>query len=247
MTPSGEGALRILSAGAAKGVVEALAGPFEAPAGIALAATFDAAGTIRDAFVAGARCDVLILPAAMLAALAGEARVERDSIAALGSVPTGIAVAHGDPIPAVGDAAALRASLAAAPALYCPDTERATAGIHFAAVLRALRIEAQAAAKLRAHPNGALAMAALAREGVRGAIGCTQVTEILYTPGIDLVAPLPAPFELATIYAVAVSRRAADPARARAFAARIAGPESEALRREGGFYPAAPSAAAPGP
>ena len=237
MTPPGENALlRILSAGAAKGVVAALAGPFEAQTGIALAATFDAAGTIRDAFVTGARCDVLILPAAMQAALAGEERIERDSIAALGSVPTGIAVAQGDRMPAVANAAELRASLLAASALYCPDTERATAGAHFAGVLRALGIEAQSAPKLRAHPNGALAMAALAGDGPRGAIGCTQITEILYTPGVALVAPLPTPFELATVYAIAVSRNAANPVAARVFAACVVSPETEPSRRAGGFY-----------
>jgi hypothetical protein len=35
------------------------------------------------------------------------------------------------------------------------------------------------------------------------------VTEILYTPGVELVAPLPPRFELATVYTVAVSARAA--------------------------------------
>jgi molybdate transport system substrate-binding protein len=227
------GALHVLSAGAAKGVVQALAGPFEAETGVRVEATFDSAGATRDAFVDDAGCDIVILPAAMQDALASRGLVDAESIAALGSVSTGVAVARGDSAPALADADALRASLLAAPALYCPDTIRATAGIHFAGVLHTLGIYEKSMPKLHAHPNGARAMAALAENGPRGAIGCTQVTEILYTPGVVLVAPLPPPFELTTSYAVAVSPRAASSARA--FAARLASRETQALRRAGGF------------
>jgi len=103
--------LHLLSAGAAKGLVEALAPAFEADAGVRIAATFDAAGTIRDAFTGGAPCDVVILPAPMQHALAAAGRVDAASIAALGAVATGVAVANGDPLPAIGDAHALRAAL----------------------------------------------------------------------------------------------------------------------------------------
>jgi molybdate transport system substrate-binding protein len=232
VSPAGAATLRVLSAGAAKRIVEALAAPFEQEARLQIDATFDAAGAIRDAFVAGG-AGVVILPAPMQEALAAAGRVDRASIRPLGRVPTGIAVASGVAAPRVADADALRASLLAAPALYCPDTTRATAGIHFAGVLRALGIDAQAAPKLRAYANGAQAMAALAASGPSGAIGCTQITEILYTEGVTLVAPLPAPFELSTVYAVAVAAGADAPARA--FAARLAGPASSALRRSGGF------------
>jgi molybdate transport system substrate-binding protein len=227
--------LRLLSAGAAKGLVEALAGAFEAETGAQIEASFDSAGATRAAFADGAGCDVVILPASMLDALAAQRLVDGGSIAALGAVPTGIAVATGDRLPDVGNADTLRASLRHATALYCPDISRATAGIHFAGVLRTLGIDAVSAAKLRTYANGARAMAALAAEGAQGAIGCTQVTEILYTPGVVLVGPLPAPFGLATVYAVAVSASASADAAARAFAARLTGDASRALRRAGGF------------
>jgi molybdate transport system substrate-binding protein len=227
--------LHLLSAGAAKGLVEALAPAFEADAGVRIAATFDAAGTIRDAFTGGAPCDVVILPAPMQHALAAAGRVDAASIAALGAVATGVAVANGDPLPAIGDAHALRAALVAATGLYCPDTVRATAGIHFDGVLRALGIHEPSQPKLHAHANGARAMAALAADGPRGAIGCTQVTEILDTPGVTLVGVLPPPFELTTVYSVAVSRNAADPRAAHALATRLTAPNTEALRRDAGF------------
>ncbi|MEO6362329.1 MAG: hypothetical protein ABIO71_03780, partial [Caldimonas sp.] len=46
---------------------------------------------------------------------------------------------------------------------------------------------------------------------------------------------LPAPFGLATVYSAGVARGAQDAALARRFVAMLAGPESAALRRAGGF------------
>jgi molybdate transport system substrate-binding protein len=88
---------------------------------------------------------------------------------------------------------------------------------------------------LSIHPNGATAMRALAAANVRGAIGCTQITEIRCTPGVALVGPLPAEFELATVYSVAVSVAARQPALAREFAAMIAGSAYRSLRENAGF------------
>ncbi|HET9670475.1 MAG TPA: substrate-binding domain-containing protein [Casimicrobiaceae bacterium] len=227
--------LRVLSAGAAKELVRAMAGDFEARSGARVDATFDAAGAIGSAFEARPDTDLLILPDAMLEALASAGRVDGASIAALGEVATAVAIRDGDAAPRIDDADALRHALVAASALYCPDIERSTAGRHFLRVLQSLAIAEEAKPKLHAYANGATAMAALAREGPRGALGCTQATEILYTRGVTLVAPLPPPFALSTRYALAVPRRAPSPDVARAFAAQLTSPANAAFRRRGGF------------
>jgi molybdate transport system substrate-binding protein len=227
--------LELLSAGAAKGVVEALEPAFVPEFGVTLHATFGAVGAMREAFDRGVSSDVIVLTAAMIGALADDGRVRRDTIAALGRVRTGIAVADGEPLPAIADAALLRASLRAASAIYFPDPERATAGIHFVKVLRTLGVYDEIAARLRPHPNGAAAMRTLADAHPAGALGCTQVTEILYTPGVTLVGALSAEFELATVYAAAVARDARSPDEARRFVEWLTGPRSLALRRAGGF------------
>ena len=66
-------------------------------------------------------------------------------------------------------------------------------------------------------------------------IGCTQVTEILNTPGAQLVAPLPEGFELATVYTAGVCTRAASPHQARELAALLAGDAARAARQRAGF------------
>ena len=57
--------------------------------------------------------------------------------------------------------------------------------------------------RLRPFPNGATAMREMSHCPEMGLSGCTQVTEILNTPGITLVARLPKEFELATVYTAA--------------------------------------------
>jgi molybdate transport system substrate-binding protein len=88
---------------------------------------------------------------------------------------------------------------------------------------------------VKTYPNGATAMRALAAAtGVRP-IGCTQVTEILNTPGVALVAPLPPGCELRTTYTAAVAARAEHPDEARALIALLTGSEAGAARAEAGF------------
>jgi molybdate transport system substrate-binding protein len=224
--------LRILSGGAAQGLVHALAPRFKAETGCAIDGTFGAVGAMRDQLLAGTPADLLILTAALIAELEGAGHVLRGSAVAIGVVRTAIAVRQRDQSPAIGDVAALRKALLAADGIFVPDMRLSTAGIHFARVLDTLGIRAQVERSLREFPNGATAMHALATAQGRP-IGCTQVTEILNTPGVTLVGPLPKELELATVYTAGVCTRANAADLARRFAALLAGALEE--RRRFGF------------
>ena len=228
-------ALRVLSAGAAKGLVTALQGRFTEIAGLPLQARFGAVGAMKEALLAGERCDVFIVSAAMIESLMAAGELRAGTHADLGRVRTGIAVRAGAPRPDITNAERLRDSLLAADALYFPDPERATAGIHFVKVLKQLGIDAALAARLRSFPNGAAAMHELGQRGSAQAIGCTQITEIKYTEGVDLVGALPDPFELATVYSAALTQRCTQPEAARQFIALLAGDASRGVRAAGGF------------
>lgn len=223
--------LQVLSAGAAQGVVTALA----KQAGLEIAGSFGAVGAMREKLLAGEPADLVILTRALIDGLAGDGKVLADSRADLGTVRTGVAVRAGDQAPDVSAPDALRAALLAAGAVYCPDPEKATAGIHFVKVLDALGIRQQVAPRLRAYPNGATAMRELAGSRDAHPIGCTQITEILNTPGVTLVGPLPTQFELATVYSAGVCSRAADPASARNFIALLTSETTREPRRRAGF------------
>ncbi len=195
--------LKLLCAGAAQGLVTTLAPRLLAEAGATIGGRFGAVGAMKEALLASEPCDMMVTTQAMVDALVAEGRLRADGLASLGRVRTGVAVRAGTPHPDVSTPEALAAALRAADTVYCPDPERATAGIHFMSVLRGLGLDVALAPRLRTFPNGATAMRELAASDAANPIGCTQATEILYTPGVDLVAMLPRRFELATVYTAA--------------------------------------------
>ena len=227
--------LRILSGGAAQGLVRQLQPEFEAAHGCKLEGTFGAVGLMRDKLLAGEPCDLLILTDALVSDLAAQGHVDGASARPLGVVKTGVAVREGAAAVDAGSPEKLKALLERAGAIYFPDPAKATAGIHFMKVLRELELADSLADRLRTFPNGATAMGELARASETDAVGCTQVTEILYTRGVRLVGLLPPPFELATTYTAAVCMKAAQREEARALIELMASERAAPLRKAGGF------------
>ena len=222
--------IRFISAGAAQGLVAAVA----REAGVETGGSFGAVGAMLEKVRAGEACDVVILTNAQIAELTANATVIPDTSADLGSVPTAIAVREGAELPDVSSEAALRAALLAADEIYFPDPARATAGIHFAKVLEQLGIRAQLESRIRTHPNGAAAMHAMA-QSTGSPIGCTQATEILATPGVRLVQPLPKGFDLETVYTAAVASRSQQAKSAGELVTRLAGEKGRGARVKAGF------------
>ena len=230
-------ALHLLSGGAAQGLVRAMQASFEASSGLALQCTFSAVGAIQKRLMDGEPCDVLILTRPLIEALILSGMVDCETARDLGTVKTGVAVKTGARHPPVHDANSLHAAFCAASAIYFPDPQLATAGIHVMKVITALGLADELAGRLRPYPNGNTAMTAMAACADMHVIGSTQVTEILITPGVELVADLPKAFELATVYTAAVCTRAINPKAADDFIAVLAGDSQAGLRAQGGFLP----------
>lgn len=209
-------ALRILAGGAAQSLVE------KAQPGFEIDGTFSAVGAMRDRLLAGEPADIVILSRALVEELALGGHVVRPSITDVARVATAVAVRSGDPLPAIGDKAGLAAALEAADEIHFPDPAQATAGIHFAKVMRELGVWDTVVGRLKLAPNGNTAMRALAASTARRPIGCTQETEIRATPGIVLVGPLPPGCDLTTVYTAAVTSTSSAPEEAARFIARAA-------------------------
>ena len=227
--------LQILGGGASQGLVESLRPAFETAERCTIAGTFGAVGAMKQRLLDGAPADLLILSRALVEELARDGRVIAASIRDIGQVPTSVAVRDGDPVPALATAQDLQAALRDADEVHFPDPQLATAGIHFARVLRDLGLWEALAPRLRPAPNGNTAMRALAASTARRPIGCTQATEILSTPGIVLVANLPPGCDLATTYTCGVTSSAANPAAATAMVDRLTAADGHAARRRLGF------------
>jgi molybdate transport system substrate-binding protein len=227
--------MHVLSGGAAAAVVQGIQAEFEQATGCRIDGTFSAVGMMRDKLVSGAPCDVVIFTKPLIEQLIASGHVVAGSARSLGLVKTGVAVRSGTPHPRVQTRAELHAAMSAAEGIYFPDPDKATAGIHFMSVLKALGLDESLRSKFRIFPNGATAMGALALSNESSLIGCTQITEINYTQGVDLVAVLPAEFELNTNYTLGICTHTQNLQQAQLLADLLSGPASEAVRRQGGF------------
>ena len=145
--------LKILSGGAAQGLVHALAPAFKAETGCDIDGTFGAVGAMREKLLGGAPADLVILTQG-----AGEGARGRRAASMPGfghrhrrRADRDCGAASAIQSPPIGDAAAVRAALLAADGIYVPDLKLSTAGIHFAGMLETLGIRAaggQASARL---------------------------------------------------------------------------------------------------
>ncbi|ETX28061.1 molybdate ABC transporter substrate-binding protein [Roseivivax isoporae] len=225
--------LRILSGGAANGLVNKVREAFEARTGRTIEGDFGAVGGMRDRIAGGEAVDLAILTRAAIDGLVAAGHLDAGSVTDLGNVVTGVAVRDGAPVPPIDDGEALATLFTSADALYCPDTVKATAGIHVAAVLDRLGIADRVT--LSEHPNGQTAMARMAASEEANPVGCTQVTEILNTAGVTYVGPLPEPFGLDTVYTAAIATGSAAAEDARVLIELLTDPDADALRRSVGF------------
>lgn len=227
--------MKILSAGAAKGLLHSVA----ASEGISLEGEFGAVGAIRERLKAGAPCDAIVLTATMIAELAASGEVDAKSVIELGKVDTGVALLNGAPSARVDDVESLKQLLSQATKLYFPDPSRATAGIHFMKVLTALGLAESRREHFATYPNGAAAMRAMADAGDVRAAGITQCSEILYTDGVRYAGALPSPYELTTVYSAAIASRVENIEAARRLLDALSSALNRQVRVAAGFEPPA--------
>lgn len=227
--------LRILSGGAAQGLIGSLAAQFKEKTGLDIAGEFGAVGAMANKLREGTPTDILILTSALIATLVGEDLANRASVKDVGRVETALAVRESDPLVLAPDAEALRAAFLAADAIFVPDIKASTAGIHVAKVLQQLEIIDEVESRLKIYPNGATAMRHMADSDARHPIGCTQATEIIATSGIRLSGALPKGCDLATTYTAAVTTRAAHPREAQILIDLMTSADHSTLRERAGF------------
>jgi molybdate transport system substrate-binding protein len=228
-------ALRILSGGAAQGLIASLAAQFKSLSGSDIDGEFGAVGTMAAKLEAGTSTDLVVLSEAVVADLVAKNLIIRDTVEPIGLVETSLAVRTGAPPVSATDAALLRQAFLAADAIFVPDTGASTAGIHVARILDRLGIATQVEARLQIFPNGATAMRHLAASDAKNPIGCTQSTEIINTPGVVLSGALPPGFDLATVYSVGITSQSRRTEAAKQLIALLTAADQSGLRERAGF------------
>ena len=238
--------IKVLTAGAYKPVVMALAPAFEQRTGHRLVVDNDTAGALVRRIGAGEAFDLVLLTPAALAQLVVAGKLPAGGSMRLARVAIGVAVKQGTPLPDISSVAAFQRSLLAARAVaYIDPAAGGSSGIYLAQLFETMGIAAQIKPKAVLVPGGLVALRVVSGEAD---IGIHQISEILAVPGATLVGPLPAEIQNYTLYAGAVSATARDAGAARALldllasAAAAAGLKDKGREAPGRRWPAPRSA-----
>ncbi len=227
----------VLSGGAAAGVVKGIQADFETSYDCLIDGTYSAVGAMRDLVVKGNPCDLVILSKALVQELVSSNHVIENSVRSLGIVPTGIAIpsSRKTPIPKIESVDDLKTAFRTAPALYFPDMQKSTAGIHFMKVMQQLGLDQELASRFKTFPNGATAMSEMTNDPDSNVLGGTQTTEINICPGVQLIGLLPPSLELNTDYTLAICKNSQNPELTLKLADILVGQASLALRQKIGY------------
>jgi len=227
--------VKILSGGAANGLVNAIRAEFSTETGLNITGDFGAVGVMFDRIVAGDPVDIVILSQKLMDDLLSRGLIIAKGMTPLGKVVTGLAVLEGKAKPEVNDTQTLKQVFLDADAIYIPDHIKSTAGIHIASVLTKLGIFEMILPRLKTFPNGQTAMSEMVKSSDVNPIGCTQMTEILNTPGVDYVGDLPKGFDLATVYTAAQTTNAEHPDAVQTLIGVLSSSANQKTRLKAGF------------
>lgn len=225
--------LRVLTAGAYKPVVVALAPAFEQRTGHRLVIDNDTAGALVRRISAGEAFDLVLLTPGGLEQLAKAGKVDTGASVRLAKVAIGVAVKQGAPAPDISSVAAFQQTLLAARAVATIDPQAGgSSGIYLWQLFEKMGIAAQLKPKAVLVPGGLVAQRLLNGEAD---IAIHQISEILAVPGATLVGPLPAEIQNYTVYAGAVGTAAREPAAAQDLLNLLASAQAQAVLKDKGM------------
>lgn len=230
---AGAAELKVLTAGAFKPVVAALAPVLEGQTGHTVRIENDTAGALARRIGNGEAFDVVVLTPAAMELLEQAGRVARGSSVRLARVAIGVAVKQGAPLPAIGSESDFRQALLAARAVaYIDPAAGGSSGIYLTQLFQRMGIAAQIAPKAVLVPGGLVAQRLVSGEAD---LALHQISEILAVPGVTLVGPIPAVVQNYTVYAGGLAATSADLPAARAFLELLAGERAKTVLKDKGM------------
>ena len=238
MSQLAEGAeIKVVSGGAFKQVLNALAAQYQEETGNKVAVTYRTVGQHLKLIASGQEgFDVAVLTPEAIEGLIKDGKVVPGSRADLAKVGVGVVVKAGAPLPDIGTVDAFKRTLLAAKSVaYIDPKAGGSSGIYVARLLERLGIAGEVNAKAKLIQGGEVADHIANGEAE---IGIHQISEILSVHGVVLVGPLPAEIQNFTVYAAGVGAAAKDGATARALVKFLSGPHALPIIKAKGMEPA---------
>lgn len=220
--------IKVLSTTAMKMVFEALAPRFASETGNRLEVSLGPSLVLEKRLAEGEAADVAIVTAAGAADLVARGKLIAGSLVEVARSLIGVAVPKGAPRPDLSSVDGFKRSLLAAKSIaLSKPVGGGASGAHMAKVFEQLGITAAMTAKAKYGAGGAAGLAGLVVLRGEADIGIQQMAELIAVDGIDVVGPLPAALQGATMFTAGVVASAAHPAAARAAIAFLATPAAK--------------------
>jgi molybdate transport system substrate-binding protein len=234
--PSQAADLKVISAGAVRGLIGQIIDDYSQKTGQKFDFTIGTTGQLRTVIASGQHADLIICSAPLMAELEKVGKFLAGNRTDLGRVGIGVVVKEGAAVPDVSTPEALKAALIAAKSVaYTNPAEGGTSGIYFVSVAERLGIGDAIKAKSVLTKGGREAAIEVA-EG-RAELAIVFISEAVVIKGAKLAGPLPPTLQDYSVYAAAIPASSTDPAAARAFVAALASPEMAGRWQRNGFEP----------
>ena len=196
---AGAAEIKVLSTMALRSVMEQMIPEFERASGHKVSIAYETSNLIANRIKNGESADLAILTPPLIDELAKLGRIAAGSNVALARSGVGIAVRAGAPKPDIGSAEALKRALLNAKSIAYTSTGQS--GTYFAGLIERLGIAAEVKAKAKI-PTGGSTGELVAKNEAEMAV--QQIPELMATPGIELVGPLPPELQYVTVFSAGV-------------------------------------------
>jgi molybdate transport system substrate-binding protein len=225
--------IKVLTAGAMRGVLAELLPRFETDTGHKVSLDNATAGMLAQRIEAGEAFDVAVITPKVIDGLIGKGKIAPGSRVDVAKVGIGVAVKAGAPLPDIATVEAFRRTLLAARSVaYIDPKAGGSSGIYFDGLLNRLGIAGEVRPKARLKQGGYVADLVASGEAE---VAVHQISEIVPVKGVVLVGPLPAEVQNFTTYTAAIGANAKDAAAAKALVERLAGPAAGPILKAKGM------------
>src|SRR3954471_21704976 len=194
------GELRLLSAASIQEVFKEILGDFEQTSGHRIVLQYATMGAITERIRGGEKADLVISSRQSVATLLNEQKIEAGSQSSISKVGVGVVVPSGSPAPAVATVEDFGRTLTAATTVVYADPDRGgAAAVHIARIIQQLGLADRLKPKTVLAAGGDVTEVTLSQG--EGALGVTQISEIVGKPGAAFAGPLPRELQNYTIFA----------------------------------------------
>lgn len=224
--------IRVLASGATRDGYAELIPDFEKISGNKVVTTFTGSANIKKQITAGEVYDLVIVGGSVIDAFIKDGRVVAGSRVDLMKSGVGAGVRAGAPKPDISSSQALKNAVLAAKSI---GYSTGPSGDYMVSLFERMGIADQIKPKLKQVPSGER-IGAFITSG-QAEIGFQQISELIESPGVDYVGPLPSEVQNITVFSSGIHSKAKEPEAAKALVKFLASPSAASVIKKHGMEP----------